>query len=228
MRQRPEDTRRPETAADPDDRRRHHRIDLSLRARVLTSDGIEEPCLVTNISAGGALLKAVKPPAVGERVVLYIDNVGRFEGWVIRSSKHVFAVDYRSRRTKSKRTADNLIEVANMASPRVDRRASPRVRHESNATVVLEDGSSVDCQILDISLTGASIAIDPRPELGAVLTVGRMTAKVVRRHEKGVGVVFTGKAAKMDDVIERASAPADPQPRGPELAPTFGRKGVSS
>ena len=87
----------------PEERRRHQRVDLTIKARVLKEDGVEEPCLIVNISAGGALLKAVNPPPAGEKVVLYIDDMGRFEGQVIRSAKHFFAVDYRGRRAKARR-----------------------------------------------------------------------------------------------------------------------------
>jgi hypothetical protein len=213
---------------DARERRRHRRVDLKLKARILLSDGVEEPCLVTNISAGGAMLKAVNPPPVGETVVVYIDDIGRFEAKVIRSSKHIFAVDYRGRKAKTKRTADALTYTANNKGSRFDRRASPRIRQDAPAIVTLEDGDSIACAILDISLTGASIAIDPRPQLGASLTVGRMSAKVVRRHETGVGVVFTGAATRMDEVIESAKSQDETKPDGAGIASHFGKKGISA
>jgi hypothetical protein len=211
---------------DPSERRRHRRVDFNAKARVLKADGVEEPCLVINASAGGALFKAVNPPAEGDRVVVYIDDVGRFEGFVIRSSKHAFAVDYRSRRAKSRRTADSLTEAVHKRAMSLDRRGTPRIRRDGPAMVTLEDGTVVECQILDISLTGASIAIAERPPLGAPLTIGKMQAKVVRRHETGVGVVFTGAAHHMEDVFAQAEAPAAPNQDGAKVAPHFGKKGV--
>ncbi len=212
-------------ATHPDERRRYRRVDLSLKARVLKADGVEEPCLVINVSAGGVLLKAVNPPQAGEKVVVYIDNVGRHEGQVIRSAKHHFAVDYRSRRAKTKRAADNLTYALNTAHMRLDRRQTPRIRTEEPTVLTLENGESIACEMLDISLTGASIAIDPRPELGAIVKIGRMTGKVVRRHDKGVGVVFTGAAEKMEDVIEQTKSPNETVSGGAGLAPQFGKKG---
>ncbi len=213
------------TALSEDERRRFRRVDLTIKARVLKEDGEEEPCLVVNISAGGALLKAVNPPAAGEHVVLYIDDVGRHEGQVIRSAKHFFAVDYRGRRAKTKRTADNLTQTLNNRQMKLDRRNAPRIRQDQPTVLTLESGESIACEILDISLTGASIAIDPRPELGVKVTVGRMVGKVVRRHEKGVGIVFTGPAGKMEEIIESARAPEAPPTFGPAFAQPFGKKG---
>ena len=187
----------PDRELSADERRRHRRVDLTLKARVLKEDGVEEPCLVINISAGGVLLKAVNPPQAGEKVVVYIDDVGRHEGLVIRSSKHHFAVDYRARRAKSKRAADSLTYAVNTPHMRLDRRATPRIRTDQPTVLTLESGESIACEMLDVSLTGASIEINPRPPLGSMVTLGKMLAKVVRRHEKGVGVVFSGPARKM-------------------------------
>lgn len=207
------------------DRRKYNRVELNAKARVLRENGDEDPCLITNISAGGALLKAKSPPPAGEKVVLYIDSVGRFEGRVVRSGKHSFAVDYRGRKSKTRRTADSLTIALNGKGKGIDRRASPRIRQDGAAIVTLESGETVECSVLDISLTGASIEIDPRPILGAHLTVGKMKAKVVRRHEKGVGVVFTGPATKMEAVIQDTVSKIEPLPDGAEIAKPFGKKG---
>jgi len=212
----------------PSDRRRHNRVDLGLKARLLTGDGDEHACIVANISAGGALLKAKSPPPEGQQVVLYIDDLGRFEGKVIRSGRHLFAVDYRSRRSKSKRTADALTLALNNGRGKFDRRAAPRVRQDTAAHVTMDSGEQLDCSILDISLTGASLEIDPRPSLGAVLVVGRMRAKVVRRHEQGVGVVFVGSANRMDEVIKETTATTVKGVDGAEIAPSFGKKTASA
>jgi len=212
-----------EPEIDGAERRRHARVELPLKARYLCSDGAEHACLVVNISAGGALLRAKTPPAENEAVVIYIDDIGRFEAKVVRTGKHSFAVDYRSRRSKTTRTADLLIQAMNNNGRRIDRRVAPRIRQDAHATVVLESGEAVPCSILDISLTGASLEIDPRPALGSVLTLGKMSAKVVRRHEKGVGVVFSGSAERMDDVMDGAAAPP---PAGASIAGGFGRRAV--
>ena len=214
------------TSADlHDDRRRHRRVDAPLKGRFLDAAGEEHPCLIANISAGGALIKAHETPAFGEKIVVYIDRVGRFEARVIRSGARAFAVSYERRRAKNAKTADQLTKVVNQGKRSNERRASPRITHDAPAHVIFEDGRTVECAILDISLTGASIQISPRPPLGTRLILGRMNAKVVRRHEKGVGVVFTGAAERMTDVMENAAPPPTPSvDDGAGVAKTFGRK----
>lgn len=210
------------------DRRKHRRVDTPLKARFLDQYGDEHPCLVTNISAGGALMKAKSPPEFGAHVVLYIDKLGRFEGRVIRSGEKIFAINYEQRRSRNAKTADGLTEIVNRGSRSHDRRTNPRIRHDAPARVFFEDGRTEDCAILDISLTGASLQISPRPPLGTRLILGRMNAKVVRRHEKGVGIVFTGSAERMADVIQETTSapetPPVPTNDGVGVARTFGKK----
>lgn len=213
---------------DMSDRRKHRRVALPLKARFLNARNEERACLVTNVSAGGALMRTKFPPDHGEKIVVYIDQLGRFEGKVVRSGQNCFAVSYERKRTKNAKTADAITQALNAGQRATDRRKAPRVRQDAPAVVYLDDGEPRDCAILDISLTGASIEISPRPPLGAHLILGRMTAKVVRRHEKGVGVVFTGAAQRMDEVIEEASATEPAASFGPSVASSFGKKGVSA
>jgi PilZ domain len=214
--------------ADHSDRRKYVRVDLPLKARFLDDKGEERPCIVLNVSAGGALLRAKNPPAFGKAVVLYIDKLGRFEGRVIRSGGNSFAINYEKKREKSARIADDITEVMHKGRRSLDRRNTPRIRQDAPALVHFENGRTEKCAILDISLTGASIEVDPRPPLGMRLILGRMMAKVVRRHDTGVGIVFTGSADRMDDVISEAATTEPPSDPGAPFAPTFGKKGPSA
>jgi hypothetical protein len=108
---------------------------------------------------------------------------------------------------------------------KLDRRSTPRIKTDQQTVLTLESGESIACEILDISLTGASVKIDPKPALGVKVTVGRMVGKVVRRHEKGVGIVFTGPAGKMEEVLESTKPIDSPPTFGPPFAQPFGKKG---
>ncbi|WP_375200858.1 PilZ domain-containing protein [Hyphococcus sp.] len=212
-----------------DDRRKHRRVELPVKARFLTEKGVECAAEVLNISAAGAMLRTKFPPSLGQSLVLYIDQIGRVEAKVVRSSNNSFAVTYPKRRAKQAKIADNITSAINNRHAGADRRTNPRIQQDAPATVLLEDGREVKCSIMDISLTGASLDISPRPPLGTHLVLGRMTAKVVRRHDKGVGVVFTGSAKRMDDVVEETTAiePLETfDATGAGFAQRFGKKGV--
>ena len=221
------DHQAPEARAEAeDDRRKHRRVDLPLKARFLTDKGDERVGEVLNISAGGAMIRAKFPPSIGQKLVLYIDRVGRVEAQVVRSSNNTFAVAYSKKRAKQAKLADLLTDILNNRDTDADRRISPRIRKDAPAKVYLEDGRELECAIHDISLTGASLEISPRPPLGMHLILGRMTAKVVRRHETGVGVVFTGSAETTENAAADTPAVEALDEPGSKLARTFGKKGA--
>lgn len=209
------------------DRRKHQRAEIPLKARFLTEQGEERSGVVLNISAGGAVLQTKFPPSRDQKVILYIDQIGRIEGKVVRANERLFAVTYPKKRSRQAKIADQLTNALNNQHNGTERRGGPRINHETHATVYLEDGRSAECSILDISLTGASLEIKPRPPLGAHIILGRMTAKVIRRHDKGVGVVFTGSSDhKMEEVLSESASMEPFDTTGPGFAHSFGKKGV--
>ena len=46
------------------------------------------------------------------------------------------------------------------------------------------------CQVLDVSIFGASVATDQRPALGEEVLLGKLRGRVVRHHGQGIGVQF--------------------------------------
>ena len=47
------------------------------------------------------------------------------------------------------------------------------------------------CRVIDLSASGAAIKTDQRPEIGALVTIGKTTGRVVRHLEDGFAVEFT-------------------------------------
>ena len=210
------------------DRRKHRRAQLPLKGRFLNDLGQEHRCIVVDVSAGGAFIRTKNPPAFGKRVVLYVDQLGRFEGLVTRSDVNSFAIHYEKGRQKSAQIADKITEVLHKGRRSADRRKESRVRQDKPTLVHFEDGRTEECAILDISLTGASVEISPRPPLGMRLILGRMTAKVIRRHETGVGVLFTGSAESAEHFNAKNANADKPLRTGTKIAPPFGTKGVNA
>ena len=174
------------------DRRRHRRVRLRLLGRFMRADEREYPCQVINISAGGIALKAPVAGEIGERVVCYIDEIGRIEGEIVRTFAEGFAVRIHATAHKREKLASQLTwlinrDKLNLANLRAHDRYPPNKPH---TTITYSDGTSTPCRVLDISLSGASVAVDPRPVRGQEVTLGRMRGRVVRHHEQGVGIQF--------------------------------------
>src|SRR6476620_5416245 len=75
-----------------EERRRFQRVRVNLLGRYMLSDRREFPCQVLDMSPGGMALIAPVNGRAGERVVAYIDHVGRLEGTVTRSFPNGFAM----------------------------------------------------------------------------------------------------------------------------------------
>jgi hypothetical protein len=56
--------------------------------------------------------------------------------------------------------------------------------------LILPSGEVVACKVIDVSLSGASIAIEARPPVNTMVILGRMRGRVVRHHDHGVAIQF--------------------------------------
>ena len=59
------------------DRRRHQRVKVNLLGRYMLADRREFPCQVVDMSPGGMALIAPVVGIAGERVIAYVDHLGR-------------------------------------------------------------------------------------------------------------------------------------------------------
>jgi hypothetical protein len=174
------------------DRRRYRRVPVTVFGRFMRENKQEYPCEVINMSAGGmSLLTPVSCPDK-ERIVAYLDNFGRIEGVVVRSFEGGFAVRILASPAKQEKIANSLTWITNeKALGLTDERRYERVAVANPASkLILPSGEVHACVVIDVSLSGASIAIDVRPPVNTMVILGRMRGRVVRHHERGVAIQF--------------------------------------
>jgi hypothetical protein len=172
------------------DRRRFHRVHLELQGRYMLANGQEFPCQVSNMSPGGMALIASAGGPAGERVIAYVDHIGRIEGVIARQFASGFALTITSTTHKRDKLAAQLTWLANrhvLPEQRRHRRVAP---HDPFGRIILPSGVHIDCRIIDISQSGAGVASDRRPEVGALITIGKTYARVARHIEDGFAVEF--------------------------------------
>lgn len=178
-----------------EERRRFQRVRVNLLGRYMLADRREFPCQVINMSPGGMALLAPVSGAVGERVIAYADHLGRLEGAIARLFDNGFAMTIAATPRRRDKLAAQLTWLANrhILNLPEDRRHDRIIPHNPMTWMVLPNGLNITCRIVDMSLSGAAIAVaaEQRPEVGALITVGRVTARVVRHLEDGVAVEFT-------------------------------------
>ena len=141
------------------DRRRYKRITLELLGRFMRQNKQEHPCKLIDISAGGAALQSISPVAVevGERVVAFFDHIGGIEGTVVRVFDGGFALKLAATQHKREKLAATLTWLANRSEldGAEERRHERLVPKSGRQLIQLAEGVTIDCQILDISVSGA-------------------------------------------------------------------------
>ncbi len=174
------------------DRRADKRVPLVLLGRFMRASRHEYPCKLMDVSiTGGSMISPVVVD-VGEHIVAYFDHIGGIEGDVTRVFDGGFAITMTVTQHKREKIAAQLTWLIN----KHELQAVPDRRHDrirtanEKSTLKLGEGISVECGVIDISLSGASIATSARPAIGSEVVFGRLRCRVMRHHDQGIAVAF--------------------------------------
>ena len=187
----------PELATQPttlsrQDRRRYSRVKVNLLGRFMLTDRLEYPCQTVDMSPGSVALITPVLGRRGERVVAYIDHVGRLEGSLSRVFDGGFAVTLSSTVRKKDQLAAKLTWLANRHDLNLaeDRRHERIVPNKPFADLALPDGRHYQARIIDLSLSGAALAVECKPPIGSAVTLGKIRSTVLRHFEEGIAIEF--------------------------------------
>lgn len=174
------------------ERRNFQRVRIKIYGRFMLEDRSEHPCQVIDMSPGNVAFRADRQGAPGEKVIAYLDHIGRVEGVVTRTLDDGFAMTVIASDRKKDKLAAQLTWLANrheldLPEDRRHERVAPR---NPLSTLQLSDGRQYQCRIIDLSLSGAAVEIDVRPALGVQVILGTMRGRVVRHFEDGVAIEF--------------------------------------
>ncbi|MCJ2143827.1 PilZ domain-containing protein [Methylobacterium sp. E-066] len=177
---------------DAADQRRHQRVRVSVLGRYMLADRREYPCQTVDMSPGGVRLTCAVVGEIGERVVLYLEHIGRIEGVIARYSEGGFAVQLNATPRKRDKIASQLTWLANreilgLPEGRSHERLVPT---QTAVTLRVESGREIQARLIDISMSGVAIASSATLHLGASVTVGSTPGRLVRYFEGGFGVQF--------------------------------------
>ncbi len=172
--------------------RQFQRVSVSLFGRYMLENRNEFPCQVQNMSPGSASLTTPNLGDVGEKVIAYIDHIGRLEGNITRTFAGGFAMSVKATEKKRDKMSAMLTWLANrhelnLAEDRRHERIVPAVK---SSQIKLEDGRTYPVKIIDLSLSGAALEIDVRPAIGTLLWLGTMRGRVVRNFDNGIALEF--------------------------------------
>jgi hypothetical protein len=174
------------------DQRRHQRVRVAVLGRYMLADRREYPCQTVDMSPGGVRLTCAVRGAVGERVVLYLEHIGRIEGTVARHCADGFAVQLNATPRKRDKLASQLTWLANREILGLPEGRSHERLVPTHTAVILrvEGGREIPAKLIDISMSGVAVACKAALPLGAAVMVGHTPGRVVRYFEGGFGVQF--------------------------------------
>ncbi|WP_367714631.1 PilZ domain-containing protein [Nitratireductor sp. GISD-1A_MAKvit] len=175
-----------------DERRSFQRVKVSIYGRFMLEDRSEHACRVTDMSPGDVCLVTQRSGTQGERVIAYLDHIGRIEGKIIRAGSDGFAMTVVASDRKRDKLAAQLTWLANkheldLPEDRRHERIAPR---NPISVLRLPDGREYRCRIIDLSLSGAAIECEVKPERGTQVHLGTMRGQVVRMFDDGVAIEF--------------------------------------
>jgi hypothetical protein len=175
------------------DRRIHWRVAINLFGRLMLENRLESPCQTRNISPGGAALTTPVVGHVGERAVAYLDHIGRIEGEIVRLYDGGFAMTINATLHRKDTLAAKLTWLANrheLSLPEDRRHERVIPKTPLATTVCLPDGREFRATVIDMSLSGAAIAVKIKPSIGSPLAIAKLRALVVRHFDGGIAVEF--------------------------------------
>lgn len=174
------------------ERRRHQRVAISLLGRYMLEDKREFTCRTTDMSPGGVALIAPVRGEIGERIVAYLEQIGRIEGKVVRHTELGFALQLNLPFAKREKIANQLTWLANrdaLGMPE-DRRHERIVPHRSHAILKIEGDREHVVRLIDVSVSGAAISTTAKAATGTKVVLGQTAGRVVRAFDGGLAIAF--------------------------------------
>ena len=174
------------------ERRLHKRHPLTLIGRFMRADRHEFACQLEDISVGDMTLLSPVQPDIGENVIVYIDELGRLEGAVMRTFEGGFAASITATRYKREKLAARITWLINRHElNNADTRSHERVLpNQGTNALKLSEGVILTVRLIDVSLSGANIETEARPPIGSDVWLGKLRAEVIRHHDRGIGIRF--------------------------------------
>jgi len=171
------------------ERRRFERVPVEVPGKIFVPlTGDEMPCTITNLSPSGAEVGGKLGDLPETSVVLYADGFGRFDGTVAWRREGKLGLQFNSTSLKRARTAEQLKHRDAPASGKSLLRRHNRMVVNYLSAFSRDDGSVVQCKLLDLSI---SLETKICPPIGEKVSMGGMACRVVSHHENGVTLKFT-------------------------------------
>jgi PilZ domain len=175
------------------ERRSFQRVTVNVPGRLMLANHDEYECIAVDMSPGDAIMRCAARANLNERIIAYLENLGRIEGTVFRHTDTGFVMSVVATDRKREKLAAQLTWLANKHELGLaeDRRYDRIIPRNSRSNLTLDDGRRIPCRIIDLSLSGAATECDEKLPIGTAVKLGNNTrGRVVRHFKEGLAIEF--------------------------------------
>jgi len=158
------------------------------------------------VSPFRALLDVPVVGKIGDRLTSYFREFGKFEGQISDTVHGGFLLELEMTRAERAKLAEKLVWLEKRQRDptiRDARRDARYVPDSPHSALMLADGSSIPCLVIDASVSGVAVSSELQPEIGTPLAVGSCVGRVVRHFHDGFAVRFVDPLASMTELERR-------------------------
>ena len=133
---------------------------------------------------------------IGSPITSHFSDFGKLEGVISDTTSGAFLLELEMTRSMREKLASKLTWLEKkLNDPRVfDVRKNARIVPASpHSTLILADGTTHSCFIIDMSIGGAAVSAEVQPPVGMPLAIGACIGRVVRLLPNGFAVELVEK-----------------------------------
>lgn len=178
-------------------------------------------CRTSRVSPFRMMVDAPVTGRIGDRLMPYFGDFGQLEGRISDIQSGEFLLELSMTGIMRRKMADKLAWLEQMQKDiRVQdvRKQARIIPANPHSRLTLADGSTRECFVIDVSVSGAAVSAELQPEIGTPLAVGACIGRVVRHLPSGFAVQFVEPLSRAD-LERRFAQPSTYRPPRPDTAP---------
>jgi hypothetical protein len=176
-----------------------------INSRGTEGNSHELSCRAVSISPRQVVLAGPKSGNVGEIVIAHLQRIGELQGPISRVLDGGVVLDIVATPNERVHLAVKLLWFEKYRHHEVpERRRYERIRPSvADSTLILPEGRTTKCIVVDMSVSGARITADCVPPISTPLAVGSIVGRVVRRFEGQFAFQFISvqPADRLEDLL---------------------------
>lgn len=145
-------------------------------------------CRTSRVSPFRMMVDAPVTGRIGDRLMPYFGDFGQLEGRISDIQSGEFLLELSMTGIMRRKMADKLAWLEQMQKDiRVQdvRKQARIIPANPHSRLTLADGSTRECFVIDVSVSGAAVSAELQPEIGTPLAVGACIGRVVRHLPSG-------------------------------------------